>query len=196
MISRRSFLGSSAVVALAGASGCSLLNSNNPNGAVQTVAGYANDIASGLENFLQVLVTSGTTVAGLTPALLASIKQIVADVAQAAQQIQSASTAAEAQPLVQAIETYVNHLVAIVAALPLPPPINLYVMGAATLLPLLEQLVNLAVDQVTQANAAKAQLAIEHARVPGVPQNVTVEERARAILRQPPQAVRRQLQRR
>lgn len=79
----------------------------------------------------------------LTPTGVAAIQQAAADIAMVADQIKSVTSIAAAQPWVQKLETYLNTIVTILAAMPLPPQISVALQAATVLLPVIEMLVGL-----------------------------------------------------
>lgn len=140
---RRHFLALAPSVALGGCL-------TGPDQAIATVANDAKLIASGLQG---VLVQLGNlNVAGLTPAILATVGSAVTNLQAVADAIAGVATNAAAQPLVQKIETYVNTIVSALAVLPLPPPISTALQAAAILLPIIEA----AVGMVLPASTARA----------------------------------------
>jgi hypothetical protein len=117
---------------------------------IATVVTDVSTIANGLQGTLTQLGALG--VAGLTPAIVSTVGNYVADLQQVATQVSGATTTAAAQPLVQKVETYVNTIVSTLALIPLPPPISTALQAAAILLPVIEVAVGLLVPPTNGAS--------------------------------------------
>lgn len=112
----------------------------------QTLAKVVSDVnilATGLKGVLTQLTT--TNVLGLTSTVLNTITTAISNIQAIAGAIGQVTSIAATQPLIQKIESYVNTVVAALAALPLPPAIAMALQAASILLPIIETAVGLLV---------------------------------------------------
>lgn len=156
-MNRRTLLAAMAISPLAA---CSSTTPPDPNlsQAVQDV----NALSAGLSGMLAGLSASGA--AGLTPDVLATVNGAIANLKTAAAAIAKTATAVAAQPVVQQVEGYVNTVVSVLGALPLPPPISTVLEAASVLLPIIEAAVGL-LTPAAKMKAAPASMTPDQARL-------------------------------
>lgn len=190
ILSRRAFLGTSSALALALSLGACA--GQQPNVIVQKLAAYAQSFANGARNLIAELQAAGQSIPGLSADIIARIEQIATAIGQEAQALQQAASEAAAQPIVKQIVGYVNQLVTVASSLPLPPPVMIIVQAMAVLLPLVEALVGVQPDPVAATNAQRFTPAINRALPEGRLNGraVTPEDKAKAILDNPPRRTR------
>lgn len=135
MLKRRTMLIGAAAVPLAACS------SAQPDPNLTQAVADVNALSAGLSGMLAGLSASG--VSGLTPDVLATVNGAIANLKTAAAAIAKTATAVAAQPVVQQVEGYVNTVVSVLGALPLPPPISTILEAASVLLPIIETTVGL-----------------------------------------------------
>lgn len=123
-----------------------LVGCNNPPGTNKTVAQVANDvnvIAAGLQGVLTQL----GPMTGINSDTLIKVSTAIAGIQSIAKSISQVSDVASAQPLVQQLETYLNTIVSVLAAVPfLPPPVTMALQAASILLPVIETLLGMFVS--------------------------------------------------
>ena len=161
MLRRRALLSSVAVVPLAGCAGQTVES---------VLATVLNDMVLLANALKSVLASLGTAnIPGLTPSILATVGGYVGEVQSAAASLSTVPTAAAAQPTLQKIESYLNSTVAVLAGLPLPPPISTALTLANIVLPFAEAAVGMvvaAVPSTASVASARAQLAALVATTP------------------------------
>lgn len=144
---------------------------------VVMVAADASTIANGLTGVLAQLGPLAATY-GIPASTMASVSTAVAGLQAIAAQMSGVTTAAAAQPMVQKIETYVNTIVSALAAFPLiPPPISTTLTAAAILLPVIESVVGIVINNVAPAAVRRASVGVSN-----IPTKAQADQ-ARLILR-------------
>jgi len=139
MLARRTVLAAPLVLAACGGGA--------PSQTLTTVVQDVQTIAMGLSKTLTQL--SMLNLPGLTPAILDICQTALAGIQTVGQALLGVSSTTDAQPLVQRVEGYVNAFVGALAFLPLPGPIQLALVAATILLPIIESAVNLVVTAKT-----------------------------------------------
>ncbi len=134
---RRSFLMTTALVSVAGCATLSQTFNKNLAQIISDVSLIANGVGS--------LLPQIAALTGLSAAAITTIQQAITAIKSIADQIKGISSTADAQPLVQRIESYLNTIVGALAVLPLPPPISVILQAATVLLPIVEALVGMLV---------------------------------------------------
>lgn len=129
-----------------------------------TVSNLANDIAL-IAGGLQGVLPSIAAIHGLSASGLAKVNQAVADLQVLAREIGAVVDTTAAQSIVRQVETDVNAIITVVAALPsIPESVSLALQSASVLLPIIELAVGITVPQKVTARAAKTSLAPSQAR--------------------------------
>lgn len=124
--------------------------------ALQAAASDANIIATGLKADLPAIAT----IQGVSPATVASIGALVADIQTISSTITAASSATTALPSVQQLEADFNGIASALSALPLPPQVASVLQAASVLLPLIEMSVGLVVSPRAESMTPDAARAI------------------------------------
>ena len=154
-MNRRKFL--VAATALVSASAGLVACGVTPSQAAQDVASIAAAFQSSLPQF--------SSVTGIDASKMGVIGTAVADLQKVAAAFSGADNAT-AQTLVGRIEADVNAVVGVAAALPLiPPPINMILMAATVLLPVIETAIGMVVKPQVALRASAAQMSPDQARL-------------------------------
>lgn len=131
---------------------------------IETVLHTAiDDVEAIAAGFLGVLPQIGTVI-GISAKLVAEVGAAIGDLQTLATQIEAVTNTTTAQPIVQQIEAKVNIVIEMLAALPLPPSVQLALQAASILLPLIEAAVHLLVSPKLAARAEQGRLTPEQAR--------------------------------
>lgn len=159
MLTRRELLSRTLLVSPAA---LALYGCANANQIAATVAIDASTIATGLQGALANIST--LNISGLTADKLQTVGLALAGLKSVATALALATTNAQAQPLVQQMETDLNAIVGALAALPLPPQISVALQAAAILLPVIEAAIGMVLPPPT-APATSAAMTPDQARL-------------------------------
>ena len=112
------------------------------------------DTISSLLPFLKPLATAVTNSTNATPETVARVQTALAGVQDGIGALALSETAVRSQPIVQRVEADAMSVLTVAAMMPLPPPANIILMVAATLLPAVFSGVNLLLAHKTTVPAA------------------------------------------
>ena len=160
MLTRRELLSRTI---LAAPLGFALYGCANANQIAATVASDASLIATGLQGALANIST--LNISGLTADKMQTIGLALVGLKSVASALALATTTAQAQPLVQQLETDLNAIVGALAALPLPPQISVALQAAAILLPVIEAAVGMVIPTPRPTAPAPQHLTPDQARL-------------------------------
>lgn len=128
---------------------------------VSQVSQDVSSIASGL---LKVLPQAGQIV-GITPDKVAIIGEAVSSLQNLAAKLASATSNAEAQPIVKQVEAAINSIIDALAGIPfIPPPFSTALQAAVVLVPVIETAAGLLVPQQMKLRAAAVSMSPNQAR--------------------------------
>lgn len=169
MLTRRFFLAIGTVLSLAAcgtmADPSTWFAGKSVNQVLAVVAQDASTIAGGLRGALPAIGAAS----GMTPANIANVGVIIADIQSVAGQLATSASTTAAQPLVQQLAGDVNAVIAALQGVTtLPPQVQLVLTAASVLLPVIMTAVDLLtpppVAVVAQARKATHPLSPDEAR--------------------------------
>jgi hypothetical protein len=171
MISRRSLMASSAIVAIVPLAGCqslqNALDGSTLDRIIAAVSIEATAIATLLQNALNAMAAQG--VPGLTPSVQNTAQTALAGVKSVASSLNGSTDVASVQTGVQKIATYAAAALGALALVPgLPPPIPALLAGAAILVPVMGTIVSLVLPQPVVPPSAPA-VTVDQAHALAVP---------------------------
>ncbi len=111
------------------------------------------DTVSSLLPFLKPLAAAVTTSTHTTPEMAQKVQTAMDGVQQGVVALAASETAAHSQPIVQRVEADAMSVLTVAAMMPLPPPANIILMVAATLMPAVFSGVNLLLAHKTTVPA-------------------------------------------
>ena len=160
MLTRRELLSRTIV---ASSAGFALYGCANANQVASTVASDASLIATGLQGALANI--GNLNISGLTADRIQTIGLALAGLKTVATSLAMATTSAQAQPLVQQLETDLNAIVGALATLPLPPQISVALQAAAILLPVIEAAIGMVIPTPAPTAPAPQHMTPDQARL-------------------------------
>ncbi len=112
------------------------------------------DTVSSLVPFLKPLAAAVTTSTNATPETVQRVQTALAGVTDGIGALAASETAVQSKPIVARVEADALAVLNVAAMMPLPPPANIILMVAATLLPAVFSGVNLLLAHKTTVPAA------------------------------------------